>query len=115
MMGLLLIISSPDVNIAKDTIIEKNMSFWAYSSCIASSGVEVMAFYLSSDLSGGIPVLLGVGAGAAGCTVYSYTAYALTPVRELKPKAFNTAFKGGAMGIFIGIGVVVILKGFRII
>ncbi|MEO0138306.1 MAG: hypothetical protein ABIL16_00360 [candidate division WOR-3 bacterium] len=110
MIGFLLFVSSPDVNVAKDTVVETNMSFWSYSSCAAASGVEVLAFYLSSGLSGGIPLLISTGAGGTACAVYSYTAYTLTPIKELKPKAFNSAFRGGTVGIFLGLGTVIVLK-----
>lgn len=113
MIGFLLLISS-DVNVAKDTIVETSTSFWSYSSCIATSGAEILGFYLSSGLSGGMPLLIGAGAGGTACTVYSYAAYTLTPVKELKPKAFNSAFRGGIMGAFLGLGVVIGLKFFNV-
>ncbi len=109
MIGLLLLVSS-DINVAKDTVVETSMSFWSYSSCAATSGAEVLVFYLSSGLSGGIPLLISAGAGGMACAVYSYTAYTLTPIKELKPKAFNSAFRGGTMGIFLGLGAVIALK-----
>ncbi len=99
-----------NVNVATDTVVPRNMWFWKYSSCGLTSGVEVLAFYLSSDLSGGLPVIIGVSSGAMGCAVYSYSAYTLTPLKELKPKAFENAFKGGVLGVFGGLGLVLILK-----
>lgn len=110
-MTSLILLLSPDVKVAKDTILEPNLSFWSYSSCVATSGVEVLAFYLSSGLSGGMPLLVTGCAGGTACAIYSYTAYTLTPIKELKPKVFNSAFRGGIIGAFLGLGIVIALKG----
>jgi len=99
-----------DVNVSRDTVVPQNTDFWNYSSCILTAGSEVLAFYLSSGLGGGLPILIGTTAGAAGCVIYSYTAYTITPIKEMKPKAFDSAFKGGTMGIFAGLGLVILLK-----
>lgn len=99
-----------DVDISRDTVVPQNTNFWNYSSCILTAGSEVLAFYLSSGLGGGLPILIGTTAGAGGCVIYSYTAYTITPIKEMKPKAFDSAFKGGTMGIFAGFGLVILLK-----
>jgi hypothetical protein len=114
MMGLLLF-SLSDVVVSKDTVVEYNPSFWFYSSCLATSGVEVLAFYLSSNISGPLPLLISMGSGAGGCVAYSYSAYLLTPTREHKAKAFESAFKGGFLGGFVGLGAILALKFLRVI
>jgi hypothetical protein len=113
MMGLLLF-SLSDVVVSRDTVVEYNPSVWFYSSCLATSGVEVLAFYLSSGIGGPLPLLISTASGAGGCLASSYSAYILTPTKEHKPKAFESAFKGGFMGGFVGLGAIITLKFLKV-
>ncbi len=73
--------------------------------------METLGFYAASGIGGFFPVLVGVGAGSLGCVAYSNVAAQLTPVPELRPKAFKKAFNGGILGAFVG-GAVVILSAY---
>ncbi len=110
---ILFLLSNTVIN--EDTAIRYNPSFWFYSSCVATSGVEVLTFYLSSGVVGPLSLLIPMSSGAVGCVTYSYSAYLLTPTNEHKAKAFESAFRGGFMGGFLGLGGIIILKFLRVI
>jgi len=95
-----------------DTTLPKGMeSFWYYTSCCAVASMETLGFYASTGLGGFAPVLVGVGAGSLGCLAYSNVARQLTPVPELKPKAYREAFNGGILGAFVG-GILVVVASY---
>ncbi len=73
--------------------------------------METLGFYAASGIGGAFPILVGVGAGSLGCLAYSNVAAQMTPVPELRPKAFRKAFNGGILGAFVG-GAVIILASY---
>jgi len=106
MLFFALMSSQPDTALPKGS-----ENFWYYSSCCAVAGMETLGFYAASGLGGFLPVLVAAGTGGLGCLAYGSVAQQMTPIPELKPKAYRKAINGGILGAFVG-GVVIIVSAY---